>query len=98
MEYIAKWNLPVAFTAPASFKCNPIEMVFAHIKRKFAAIIEKKNEDRSVLATMGGSILRGKDIVRTIQEAVNQTSEETIRKIYSHQLSHLDQYLSEVAQ
>ena len=86
LDYLKKWSIPYKFTAPAAFKANPIEMVFAHYKRKFAAIMQERVEVRNTLLNPGADSLRNEEVIKAILQAVNQTSEDTIKKIFPRQL------------
>ncbi len=65
-EYFRTWALPVHYTAPASFKANPIEMVFAQVKQNFSEIIESKAERVNHQLAAGDRIPWSKEIPRMI--------------------------------
>ena len=96
LQYLDNWSMPHKFTAPASFKANPIEMVFAHFKRQFAAIMQQRIDERNVLGNPGADSLKNQEVTAAIQKAVNQTPCSTIRKVFPSQLSHLREYLEKV--
>ena len=42
--YFAQKNIPVQYTAPASFRAIPVEMTFAEVKKNFAKLMEEEVE------------------------------------------------------
>jgi hypothetical protein len=81
-EVIFKKRIPIFTSAPASFHCLPVEMVFAKVKQKFNHTymdeVEKLHLDER--RRKRGEMLHHR--VRAIEKAIDMTSSQTIKKCF----------------
>jgi hypothetical protein len=92
---IKELKMPVLWSAPASYMAIPIELHFAHVKRKYSEIYYKNRE--SCLRNHG-CVPKGEHtqlVTDSIAQAIGSVSRETIKKSYRKKLGNLSGFLEE---